>query len=476
MISFDQMMQLYSSKKPDDLLSAKINHFISLNTTPQTSKPLDRVVASQAAMNGYQWHNNMLRLVASWVAKGNTDTEIHTLAAPHTLAGYTIQQTQRDVQKMINGARNKGFAPEVSIVSKERPPLLEHIKNIKLTAPQYLIDGLIEEQSMSQMFGDPGSGKSFMAIDAACSIGSGKDFHGRPVARGFVVYVAGEARKGAIRRMNAWAIAHSVQLADISLYVSRTAVGIRNDHQLDELKQEIHAIADEFGEPALIILDTLARNFGDGDENIAADMSGFIAKVDGLNDEFNCASLIIHHSGHGDKDRGRGSSSLKGALDSEYRISKTEDRIRMTCTKMKDEEEPDPLLFYLIPVDMGKDENGKSISSAILEFRGAGVPESARLTDNERLGVTTFKEAVAELGHSTLDLNPPQLHLEQWKTAFYRRSTAPKPDSKRTAFNRIRQGLQNKGWIIVDNDVYTLTARTPGQSPDKQDLDRGPLE
>ena len=51
-----------------------------------------------------------------------------------------------------------------------------------------------------------------------------------------------------------------------------------------------------------------------------------------------------------------------------------------------------------------------------------------------------------------------------------------KPDSKRTAFNRIRQGLQNKGWIIVDNDVYTLTARTPGQSPDKQDLDRGPLE
>ena len=67
---------------------------------------------------------------------------------------------------------------------------------------------------------------------------------------------------------------------------------------------------------------------------------------------------------------------------------------------------------------MGKDENGASVGSAVLEFRGAGVPESARLTDNERLGVTTFKEAVAELGHSTLDLNPPQLHLEQWKTAF----------------------------------------------------------
>ena len=128
MISFDQMMQLYSSKKPDDLFSTKINHFITLNTTPQTNKPLDREVASQAVMNGDQWHNNMLRLVASWVAKGNTDTEIHTLAAPHTLTGCTVQRTQQDVQTMIDGARNKGFVSKVSIVSKERPPLLEHIK------------------------------------------------------------------------------------------------------------------------------------------------------------------------------------------------------------------------------------------------------------------------------------------------------------------------------------------------------------
>ena len=466
-------MTLHRIEDWDHIIGPVKTGQIDLN---KSSVQLDREMASETAMNGYQWHNNMLRLVASWVAKGNTDTEIHTLAAPHTLTGFTIQQTQQDVQTMIDGARNKGFAPKVSIVSKERPPLLEHIKNIKLTAPQYLIEGLIEEQSMSQMFGDPGSGKSFMAIDAACSIGSGKDFHGRPVARGFVVYVAGEGRRGVVRRINAWAIAHSVQLADISLYVSRTAVGIRNDHQLDELKQEIQAIAEEFGEPALIIIDTLARNFGDGDENIAADMSGFITKVDGLNDEFNCASLIIHHSGHGDKDRGRGSSSLKGALDSEYRISKSDDRIRMTCTKMKDEDEPDPLLFYLIPVDMGKDENGKSISSAVLEFRGAGVPESARLKPSEYFAIETFHEAAAELGEPVLNLNLKQLHLDQWREVFYKRATQPDPDSKRKAFDRARRDLQLKGWLIVENDMYTLTPRTPGQSPDKQDLDRGPLD
>ena len=42
-------------------------------------------------MSGDNWHNNLLALVASWVAKGNTDEEIHVLATSHTLAGYTLE-------------------------------------------------------------------------------------------------------------------------------------------------------------------------------------------------------------------------------------------------------------------------------------------------------------------------------------------------------------------------------------------------
>jgi len=70
---------------------------------------LNRAAASQAAMSGDNWHNNLLALVASWVAKGNTDEEIHVLATSHTLAGYTLEQTSAEVQKMIDGARSKGF-------------------------------------------------------------------------------------------------------------------------------------------------------------------------------------------------------------------------------------------------------------------------------------------------------------------------------------------------------------------------------
>jgi putative DNA primase/helicase len=74
-------------------------------------KKLDRPEASQAALKGDHWHDNMLRMVGSWVAKGNNDEEIHVLAAKHTLPEYTAEQTQQEIQKMIDGAKAKGFAP-----------------------------------------------------------------------------------------------------------------------------------------------------------------------------------------------------------------------------------------------------------------------------------------------------------------------------------------------------------------------------
>ena len=345
-------------------------------TQPTAEQTLNRSEASKAALSNEHWHENMLKLTASWVAKGNTDEEIHVLAAAHTLDGYTDNKTRADVQPMIDGARAKGFAPDARQVQANGTPFLEHVANIELTAPQYLIHGIMEQKSLGQMFGEPGSGKSFVAIDVACSISSGKDFHGRTVEDGPVIYVAGEGRRGVVRRINAWAIAHAIDLENMPLYVSRTAVGINNGNNLPDLKAEISHIAKQHGAPALIILDTLARNFGDGDENDTRDMTRFIAEVDRINDEFECASLIVHHAGHGEKSRARGSSALKGALDVEYKISKQDDRIKMSCTKMKDDEEPDPLLFYLIPAEIGDDDKGNSIVSAVLEFRGTGTGDS----------------------------------------------------------------------------------------------------
>lgn len=90
--------------------------------------PLDRHQTSQAALSGQNWHLNILKLVGSWVAKGNTDEEIHTLSARHTLAGYTPDQTRHEVQVMINSARHKGFDQNLPVLDTTDLDLVVNLK------------------------------------------------------------------------------------------------------------------------------------------------------------------------------------------------------------------------------------------------------------------------------------------------------------------------------------------------------------
>lgn len=58
---------------------------------------------------GNNWHDNMIRVVASLVARGRTDYEIHQALSDITLSGYTLDDTTREVNVAIEGARSKGF-------------------------------------------------------------------------------------------------------------------------------------------------------------------------------------------------------------------------------------------------------------------------------------------------------------------------------------------------------------------------------
>ena len=91
-----------------DALIGPVND-LSKEVVKRPNKFDPRAASKDAAM-GIGWHNNMLRIVANMVAKGRSDIEILNIAEAHTLHGYTILQTKADIQKMIESARQKGFA------------------------------------------------------------------------------------------------------------------------------------------------------------------------------------------------------------------------------------------------------------------------------------------------------------------------------------------------------------------------------
>ncbi|MDC1440776.1 helicase RepA family protein [Planktomarina temperata] len=271
--------------------------------TAQTDRytPLDRDAASQAAMNGQNWYFNMLKLVGSWVAKGNTDGEIRILAESHTLAGYTVEQTWLDVQPMIAGARKKNFAPANSNEAHDGPvprKILTLISDVELKDPEYLIDDVIEEKSLIGLIGPSGSGKTFVALDIALSLATGKDYHGFGASKGLVIMSAGEGHLGIPRRAEAWCKHNRSNLRAASFAITDRAVDLFNEAPLNAFCNEVEEIAKTRGNPKLIIIDTVARHMAGKDENNAKEMGELVQTADKLKHDYQCAVMLVHHTGH----------------------------------------------------------------------------------------------------------------------------------------------------------------------------------
>ena len=78
--------------------------------------------------------------------------------------------------------------------------------------------------------------------------------------------------------------------------------------------------ADEKGEIALIVVDTLSRAMAGANENTSEDMSQFIKNCDILRNISNAHLMIVHHTGKDAAKGARGSSALKAALDTEIEL------------------------------------------------------------------------------------------------------------------------------------------------------------
>jgi len=168
-----------------------------------------------------------------------------------------------------------------------------------------------------------------------------------------VFYIAGEGHAGLGRRLAALCKHRGVKLQNIM--ISNTAIALTERGNVEAVVRMIRQLISEHGTPALIVVDTLARNFGGLDENSNKDMGLFVQHMDRLKHELQTTVLIVHHTGQGNKDRARGASALKGAVDIEHRVeARAGGTIALQTTKMKDAELPEQVFMRLHSVDLGE--------------------------------------------------------------------------------------------------------------------------
>lgn len=249
----------------------------------------------------------------------------------------------------------------------------------------WLIKRYLPADSLSVMFGSPGCGKSFLAIDLACHVATGRDWRGQPVKPGRVVYIAGEGKNGLSKRFRAWFDRHGEQPRNISLLF--TPIALTDPTSVAALVADIRHLPEA---PALVVIDTLNRNFGPGDENSTADMTRAVAGLDAIRTATGAAILGVHHSGHLEKGRGRGSSVLLGAVDAEYAVALIGNTVQIRSTKIKDADPPPPIAWTLQKQFLPWcDDEGTPIDSAVLE--PCDLPEPPPAPDTARMGAKQNK-------------------------------------------------------------------------------------
>lgn len=252
---------------------------------------------------------------------------------------------------------------------------------------KWLIKGWLQRDSLIMIHGPSGGGKTFVLLEWLLTIAAGRtSWHGRKVAPGAVVYLAGEGHAGLRGRVAGWKQANAAQA--LMMWVSSGGCDLNTAKGYQQAVSEIRRIGVV---PSVIAVDTLHR-FLSGDENSAQDAKTMLDACALLMREFACSVVLVHHTGVSDEaqHRARGSSAWRGALEIEISVVPGKDGgpMEIIQRKAKDSEIADPIYARLVsqPIDGWFDEDGDQVSTAILKVEDAPAPrpKESPFTENRR--------------------------------------------------------------------------------------------
>lgn len=294
-------------------------------------------------------------------------------------------------------------------------------REVTLTC-SYLIKGLIDENTLAVLYGTPGAGKTFVAIDFAISIAAGLPCQGRHVKKGLVVYVAMEGPVGFRRRLAALHRSRSDIPANPALHVIQDRFNIRSKKNTAAMVEHIHQVEKRFGQRcAMVVVDTLAKAAPGFDENAFQGMSEVVGGAEAIQKALGCTILLVHHSGKNVQQGARGHSALKGAVDTEIQVETGQGAIRVMKThKQRDGDAGQEVRFKLRRIELGTDTDGDPVGSCVVDWLAANefgpmglspaaeeMWEAFQVAAKEQKGVAEWRSAevsVAEWEEVFIDL------------------------------------------------------------------------
>ncbi len=266
-----------------------------------------------------------------------------------------------------NDASNDDFADlpgdDQSLKTKYR--LLTSDDLAALPSIRWRVRNVLPAIGYAALYGPSGSGKSFLAIDAACAIAQGSPWFGNRVHATPVVYVALEGEAGLKLRVQAWESANNRKMPE-NMHLVLQPFKLTSP-------SDIRALAEVVPAGAVLFLDTLNRAAPTADENTSSDMGQILESVKTLQGLTGGLVVLVHHTGKDTTKGLRGHSSLLAAMDATIEVARSGDKREWSVAKAKDGEDGKSHPFRLKIIDLGRDEFDDPLTSCVIEGVDSGA-------------------------------------------------------------------------------------------------------
>lgn len=231
-----------------------------------------------------------------------------------------------------------------------------------LPDPQPLIANVLDKGTCALLYGYRGTLKSFIALDWAASVATGRAWQGREVQPCRVLYVAAEGAFGLKARVAAWEVGWRTTIDDAVLSILPRPVNLTVAHDVANLAALIRD-----GGYGFVVLDTLARCMVGADENSARDTGVVVDSLYRLLDHTpgrRGQITGVHHTGKDGRTL-RGSSAFDAGVDTVYAVARDGAVVTLNREKRKD----------------GPESDRHELKLDLIEGTGSGVIGASKLSN-----------------------------------------------------------------------------------------------
>lgn len=319
----------------------------------------------------------------------------------------------------------------------------------------YLVKGWLAPGSLAVLYGAANVGKSFLALDLAHHVAQGRAWAGCRVTAAPVLYITLEGGAGFDRRVAA--------LDNPRFWVLPAALSFMDPRRdATWLAEAVEALAEEVGEFGLIVIDTLARAMGSGDENSSQDMGRLVASAELLKERTGACVLLIHHTGKSAAQGARGHSSLRAAVDTEIEVTKEEgsEIIEAKATKQRDMAVGRTFHYRLREVELGVDQDGDPVTSCVVERAAEGEkPRRATVKGKAEIALQALQTAIERYGVVRAGPDYPDrksVTKDQWRACaeLHGLFEGVSEASARPTFDRALRELNDKALARCFGDIW----------------------